>query len=99
MMDNVVEFRRPAPVERVAAVPARCLGCGHEWEAETPIPFPKNLECPKCTLFRGVLKGNYHPSKNYTLYVCNCGCDIRHLMCDVEGNEYNVCIGCGALKE
>ena len=89
-MRNVLLF--PTKEIRSLRGPARCLHCGHEWEAVTPEGIVASLECPQCSLYKGVLQGVTEPDHS-TRWVCNCGCDLFYIL-PSDGCQ---CLMCGVI--
>lgn len=50
---------------------AICVGCGHIWQAVTPIGAFEGLECPECGGSKGVLRYCVVPESTW---MCACGC-------------------------
>tara|TARA_Y100000815_G_C13263217_1_gene470132 strand:- start:118 stop:429 length:312 start_codon:yes stop_codon:yes gene_type:complete len=93
-MSNVVSLAT-AREERSAHVcgTAKCLQCRHEWEAVAPVGTI-DLECPECSLPRGIWKYNFGPMEGDQMLVCDCGNDalsayLRH------GKMCVKCMACG----
>jgi len=83
---DVVEFRRkaapvePEPEEQVdphMSGRARCVGCGHGWEAVAPIGTTR-LECPGCGTQRGAFVCTTEPAEGLR-WKCKCGNDLFSL--------------------
>lgn len=68
---------------------AKCLDCHHTWEAVTPIGTVDGLECPKCTLQKGILVGLScrHEEPHFT---CDCGNQYWFVL---QGGVYCPCCG------
>ena len=71
--------------------PARCLHCGHIWEAVSPEGVIDCLECPTCSLSTGVRIGICEPEHGIR-FVCPCGCDLYYIL--PHGCQ---CLRCGVL--
>lgn len=73
---------------------ARCLVCGHEWDATQKVlefaEMPDTLECPKCGSFRGFFKYPSAPKEGSQVWVCNCGCDLFYIT-----EDGMMCRNCG----
>ena len=83
-MSNVIQFpiRSEAVAEDVATDPpephmtgdAKCLSCGHAWQAVAPVGTV-GIECPSCALFKGVfVNPAAHSSEMH--FRCNCGSEV-----------------------
>jgi hypothetical protein len=71
---------------------ARCLQCGHEWAAVSPVGTTV-LECPSCRLPKGVFRGLVTPNSP-TIWICHCKCDTFWLtpqgaFCQLCGDVQN----------
>ena len=86
-MGDVVSFFDRAPH---SAGRAKCLGCSHEWDAVAAIGS-ECLECHECGMHKGEFMGNYVPSVEDDVYVCNCGSDSFFVL-----RTGVFCRGCGA---
>lgn len=65
-----------------------CLHCKHKWVAVVPVGVLA-LECPECSLTKGVLQGLVFPEEYY-----QCVCGNSHMMLSRDGTF--VCSICGA---
>jgi hypothetical protein len=68
---------------------AKCLQCGHEWEAVAPVGSASCLECENCHTYKGVMKGLASPD---VMYMCNCGNDVFYV-----GPDGPMCCLCGLV--
>ena len=74
---------------------ARCVRCGHEWEAVAPIPAPPSLECPECGLSHGYFKFPVDEADGTVRFICNvCGGVVFAIRLDGVR-----CVGCGFLHD
>ena len=93
--------REPSNVTRLADArtarephihgPARCLQCQYEWRFELPqkrYEEMNTLQCPECTLYRGVCVGHVFPTE--LTWHCECG-SIHHTLTETEA----MCVYCG----
>ena len=71
---------------------ARCLGCGHRWQAVSPEGVIDGLECPVCHVYKGILQGLFIPDE--ARFVCHCGCDAYYILAD--GCQ---CLQCGTIAK
>jgi hypothetical protein len=69
---------------------ARCLGCGHEWEAVVPAGVAE-FECPGCHLEKGVRVGLVYPTPFW-----ECGCGSSHFC--INDRLQPVCVLCGLTQ-
>lgn len=69
---------------------AKCLTCNHEWVAVAPIGTV-DLECPKCSTFKGVFMYMTAPE---VVWECNCGNQLFFI--DEHGP---MCSKCGLRQE
>ncbi len=69
---------------------ARCMLCGHEWQAVAPVGVPW-LECPACRYMKGHFK--YAVQRSGVEWTCQCGNDLFRVTPD---GYY--CPGCGAWQ-
>ncbi len=72
-MSNVVAFPRKEEGVHLEG-PAKCLACGHEWNAVSPVGVVNDLECPACGIRRGARTGTLTPHDEI-IWRCNCGND------------------------
>lgn len=94
-MTNVVSFQQ-AREERSPHYcgQAVCLQCRHEWEAVAPAGTTE-MECPECSLLRGVWKYNFGPDEGDQYLICDCGND--HLSAyRRKGQVWVKCMACGS---
>lgn len=70
--------------------PATCLECDHKWHTVAPAGVVQ-LECPECSLFKGIFISIVLPDMAYT---CPCGCILFCM--SVTGA---LCIICGRIHE
>lgn len=71
-----------------------CLGCRHEWEGVGPMGATISLECPSCSLPKGVIKNLFGAQAGDAVLLCNCGSEAltaykRH------GHKWLRCMACG----
>lgn len=71
---------------------ARCLDCGHAWEAVAPVGVTW-MECPMCGLMRGRFVWS-HLREGALHWRCDCGCDLFYVTPD---GSY--CPNCGAWTD
>ena len=90
-MGRVLEFRQKEETKEQLRGPARCLGCGHTWEAVSPVGVYTDLECQNCSTDKGIREGLMAPG---TRFVCNCGNDVYYILPDGC-----LCIQCGVLAK
>jgi len=69
---------------------AKCLTCGYEWFETAPIGTVE-LECSKCSTFKGVFVGMTAPE---TVWECSCG--NQHFYIDSQGA---MCAKCGTRQD
>lgn len=75
----------------------RCLGCGHEWVGVGPIGTITCLECPSCSLPKGVIKNLFGPPEGDNVLICDCGCDVVTAYIRSRDRLKIVrCLACGA---
>lgn len=88
MSDNIIDldFHRFNPH---IGGDARCLTCGHEWQAIAPIGTTE-LECPSCHTWKGVFIGFAAPDE-----VWQCDCGNQHFYISHEGA---MCARCGVRQ-
>lgn len=67
---------------------ARCIGCGHEWQAVTPAGKPQGLECPECHALKGVIRGMAIAEGE--IFICDCGNDLYFIY-----RNGMLCANCG----
>jgi len=72
---------------------AYCVGCKHEWQAVAPVGS-ENLECPSCTLPKGVPKYPFGAEEGDMVLTCDCGCEALTAYRRV-GHFYVKCMSCG----
>ncbi len=72
---------------------ARCVGCGHAWEAIAPIGTTE-LECPECGCIKGLFQHACRPDRG-ECFMCSCGCFDFMMRTNVEKETYAMCINCG----
>lgn len=78
---------------------AKCLDCGREWVAVAQVGMTM-LECPTCKTSRGVLAGAVQPKAEQQWWVCNCECNLFHIVADAAGKFSGMmCIKCGKDAE
>lgn len=83
-MGEIVALRRPASddpddVPHLAGK-ARCLRCGHKWEAVAPIGASACLTCPSCGAHRGEFVANVERDGEH--WRCDCGCEVFRIRRD-----------------
>jgi hypothetical protein len=76
-MATILPFRRPQPPHLRGL--ARCLACDVCWEAVAPVGVLAGLECPDCSLAKGVFVGLCDPEAAVR-FVCDCGCDLFYIL-------------------
>lgn len=89
MGDNVVslsDYREDVPL---MAGPARCIGCGHEWDAAAPVGTVE-LECAECNTRRGAFVTCAAPAEYWE---CNCGGDLFF-----ASRRGCMCARCGVMQ-
>lgn len=69
-MGEVIELAKHRPHLEGTA---RCLHCGHQWEAVCPTGCIPSLECSECTLYQGTLMGFAIPAYRWK---GDCGRDV-----------------------
>ncbi len=74
----VRESREPEPAPH-AQGEARCIGCGHKWQAVAPTGVHW-LECPACSLTKGVFAYPFAAPEGGYQWRCNCGCDVFYIV-------------------
>lgn len=75
---------------------AICLGCRHVWEAAAPIGVVDGLECPDCSLPKGVVKNLWAaPEGSAELQCTDCGSHVLTCYIRKDGLKVVRCIGCG----
>lgn len=72
---------------------AYCVGCQHSWQAVAPMGT-MILDCPACSLPKGMPRHPFGADEGDRLLTCNCGCEAltayqRH------GRMWVRCMGCG----
>jgi hypothetical protein len=72
--------------------PARCIACGHQWQAVTPAGEFDAFECPSCHLHKGVLVYGVMPE---SWWECGCGCCLFSVS-GITGDI--VCWQCGTAQ-
>ena len=72
---------------------AKCLACGHRWEAVAPVGLTSALQCPECDLMRGAYVGGLAPRGGY-VWRCDCGNDTFNLTPDGA-----FCLGCAVIRD
>jgi len=87
-MAHIISF--PQKTEGHLSGPAICLGCGYIWQAVSPVGVIAALECPRCGLDKGVLRGLVEPEGAY--FRCKCGCYLYFIL--VDGCQ---CLMCGKI--
>ena len=87
-MSEVVPFSKRE--EPHLSGPAKCLGCGHTWQAVSPIGVIAELECSSCGADKGVHMSSVWPSDG-VLWQCNCGSTVFCL----TPHGAPLCINCG----
>src|ERR1044072_4260134 len=93
-MSNVVSFERPQKPEPHLEGLAKCIGCGHEWEAVAPFGT-WHLKCPCCHTMKGMFKHPISADQGDSLFVCNCGCEA--LVAYYRKGIFRLqCMNCGA---
>lgn len=91
-MDNVISLDAHRPHKHG---PAKCLACGHKWEAVLPIPGAfTDFQCPGCGLYKGVFVGLFELPEGTLHYECKCGNALFELSPD-----YASCPLCGGTHE
>lgn len=86
-MGDVIDLDAQRPHSRG---PARCLQCGHTWEAVAPEGMTR-IDCPACQCHTGVWDGLFNQE---TCWVCECGNDAFSI---VPGGF--VCLRCGEFTD
>lgn len=90
-MSNVIQLHNREGSPHMQG-PARCVACGHKWEAVAPVGT-KQLQCPKCHTLKGLFMNPVAPSENQ-IWTCACGCQLFFI-----GPKYMHCYQCGIIKE
>jgi hypothetical protein len=73
-----------------------CLGCRHTWRGVAPIGLNTGLECPSCTLPKGVTKYLYDCADGDSILVCDCGCEaIFVYLRATDRLKFARCMACG----
>lgn len=86
-MGNVVSF--PGKEEDYMSGGAKCIHCGHEWVADTPVGVI-TLKCPECKFLKGAFVCLAEPDERW---VCNCGNDLYFISADGC-----MCSKCGVVQ-
>lgn len=73
---------------------AKCLACGHEWIAVSPLPVESNFDCPSCGTYKGVYKGIIGEPEGMEVFHCNCGNSVF-----TYTPYYIRCVCCGTKTE
>jgi hypothetical protein len=93
---DVIPLRAREPEGPYLSGRARCLDCGHEWEASAPVGTV-HLECPKCTTSKGVMRGPVGGDVGEAEWTCNCGGDVFKIVARKDGTFKGICcLRCGA---
>lgn len=87
-MSEVLRFKPKTDPHN--AGPARCIQCGHQWSAVSPVGTAE-LECPKCKTMKGVFLYPTAPRAD-AMWRCNCGSDLFYII--PEGCQ---CYQCGDM--
>lgn len=90
---SVIPFRRPQREEPYIGGDAKCIGCGHQWEAAAPVGTWQ-LECPSCGTMKGIFRNPVGAVEGDSVLRCSCGCEAltayqRH------GRVWLRCMSCG----
>ncbi len=74
-----------------------CMGCRHEWEGVGPIGTQVGLECPSCSLPKGVTKHLYGANVEDRELQCDCGCEAM-IAYQRQRDRLTIlrCMACGA---
>jgi hypothetical protein len=71
---------------------ARCIACGHEWQAVGRIGASW-LECPSCGTMKGLYKFPCAPDEGDHIWTCPCGSDALYAT-----PKSLRCCNCGAAQ-
>lgn len=86
-MSNVINMNEHKP--RLSGE-AKCLACGHHWEATSPLGVV-DLECPECGTFKGVYMSICIPE-----FYLECDCGNEFFFVTPDGY---LCAKCGSSPE
>ena len=71
--------------------PAKCLACGHKWEAVVLKGAEACLECPECSHFKGEFIGEWVPKGD--AWMCRC----ENMLFFREPDGSLLCPNCGRV--
>lgn len=73
-----------------------CLGCRHTWRGVAPIGVNTGLECPSCSLPKGVTKYLYDCDVGDYILRCDCECEAIFVYKRAgDGLKVARCMACG----
>ena len=76
--------------------PCICLGCRHAWTGIGTIGATTGLECPSCSLPKGVVKHPFGAKPGDAEFRCNCGCEAMTVYRrSPDGYFVTRCMACG----
>lgn len=98
-MAEVVEFRRDDETPGGwAEGPVKCLACGHEWHGVFRAGERVRLQCPACSLMRGVAAHHYGRKDGVVFTCLSCGSHAFEFY-RIDRETHVMCIGCGAWQD
>jgi hypothetical protein len=92
-MGDIIEFPGKTETDGHLTGPARCMGCGHEWQAVAPVGTVDNLECSQCRGFLGILVYPVMPESYWVCGECNC-----HIFAVSGISKEILCYRCGSIQ-
>ena len=87
--DNVIALDAVRPM---VTGPARCVQCGHGWDAV----FPAGewwIECPRCHATKAHSVYHVSPPEGEKRWRCTCGCQVFYVM-----PSKVLCVNCGRIQ-
>lgn len=91
-MMNVVSLESYRERDHLAGQ-ARCVACGHEWEAVAPTGTVY-LDCAECGGQKGIFARPTVPKETDLMWSCKCGGEAFYLIKNSSGTELQ-CWNCG----
>lgn len=91
-MTNILAFPTPEDRKPHAHGDARCMSCGHSWQAVVPVGVPL-FECPQCQAMKGHFLVPFHFGPGTMVRQCHCGCQLFFL-----STEGHMCAHCGTYQ-
>lgn len=79
-MGEVIDLFRRGHDDPHATGQARCIACGHEWQASTPVGDPW-MPCPSCGTHRGIFKFTFLRAQD-PHWTCQCGNQLFYITRD-----------------